>query len=52
MVSPYPPGIPNILPGERITDVQVSYIRESLEAGAFIMDARMTNQGVVRVVVD
>jgi lysine decarboxylase len=52
MVSPYPPGIPNVLPGERITETQIAYLRESLDAGAFIMDARMTNDGVVRVVAD
>jgi arginine decarboxylase len=50
MVSPYPPGIPRVLPGERITETHVTFFREALRAGAFIMDARASNAGVVRVV--
>jgi arginine decarboxylase len=50
MVSPYPPGIPRVLPGERITNTHVAFFREALRAGAFMMDARASNAGVVRVV--
>lgn len=35
-VIPYPPGIPLIVPGERITSEAVSYIRSVLNEGGFI----------------
>lgn len=34
MVSPYPPGVPAVLPGERFNEAVVSYLRAALEAGA------------------
>jgi arginine/lysine/ornithine decarboxylase len=39
MVSPYPPGIPRIVPGTRITRPIVEYFRRGLPAGLFQMDA-------------
>ncbi|MFL5562632.1 MAG: aminotransferase class I/II-fold pyridoxal phosphate-dependent enzyme [Gemmatimonadaceae bacterium] len=50
MVSPYPPGIPRLLPGQKISAVHVAFLRESLEAGAFMMDASIANEGKIRVV--
>ena len=50
MVSPYPPGIPVVLPGERIGDGHVAFIRAALRGGSFLMDARQENEGVLRVV--
>ena len=32
-IAGYPPGIPAILPGERVTEAIVSYLRESVAAG-------------------
>lgn len=50
MVSFYPPGIPVVLPGERVTAAHVAYLGAGLRAGAYVMDARIANDGVVRVV--
>ena len=32
----YPPGIPNVIPGEVITTAIVDFIEDSLSAGAFV----------------
>jgi arginine decarboxylase len=40
MVSPYPPGIPRIVPGERITEANVRYLEAGLRAGLFAMDPK------------
>ncbi|MBV9081431.1 MAG: hypothetical protein JOZ62_02045 [Acidobacteriaceae bacterium] len=50
MLSPYPPGIPRIIPGQRITDAQVRYMRISMELGAFPYDASDLELETVRVV--
>jgi arginine/lysine/ornithine decarboxylase len=50
MISPYPPGIPAVLPGERITKTHVAFLRAELQAGVFVMDAWIANKGVFRVV--
>ncbi len=33
-IAGYPPGIPALLPGERITDETMRYLRETLAAGS------------------
>jgi arginine/lysine/ornithine decarboxylase len=38
-VTPYPPGIPTLVPGERITQPVVDYLRSGLAAGMVIPDA-------------
>lgn len=50
MVSPYPPGIPRILPGERITHAQLSYIQGSMKLGIFPNDASDQDLHTMRVV--
>src|SRR4051794_16114653 len=50
MLSPYPPGIPRIIPGQRITDEQVHYLRISVELGTFPYDASDLELRTVRVV--
>ena len=40
MASPYPPGVPIVLPGERITQAIVDYLGEVVRATALIPDAR------------
>ena len=37
-VTPYPPGIPTLVPGERINQAVVDYLRSGLEAGMVIPD--------------
>ncbi len=39
MVSPYPPGVPAVLPGERFNQAVVDYLRAGLAAGMTIPDA-------------
>ena len=51
MVTPYPPGVPAIAPGERITQAVVDYLRSGVEAGMLIpeaADAEVTSLRVVR----
>jgi arginine decarboxylase len=50
MVSPYPPGTPIVLPGERISETHAAFLQHALEAGAFVMDARIANEVIIRVV--
>ena len=38
-VTPYPPGVPTLVPGERITQPVVDYLRSGLAAGMVIPDA-------------
>jgi lysine decarboxylase len=35
-LAAYPPGIPNVLPGERLTRETLSYIRESVAHGGYV----------------
>jgi arginine decarboxylase len=39
MISPYPPGVPAILPGERFNPEVVDYLRAGLAAGMTLPDA-------------
>jgi len=39
MITPYPPGVPAVLPGELITEPVVEYLRSGLAAGMDIPDA-------------
>lgn len=39
MITPYPPGVPAVLPGELITEGVVEYLRTGVEAGMVIPDA-------------
>jgi arginine decarboxylase len=39
MISPYPPGVPAILPGERFNQAVVAYLRAGKAAGMTIPDA-------------
>src|SRR3954454_9277244 len=52
MISPYPPGVPRILPGERITETHVAYFEISRAAGMFPMDANDRTLREVRVVAE
>ena len=35
-LAAYPPGIPNVLPGERLTEETLDYIRESVAHGGYV----------------
>jgi lysine decarboxylase len=35
-LAAYPPGIPNVLPGERLTEATLEYIRESVAHGGYV----------------
>jgi arginine/lysine/ornithine decarboxylase len=52
MITPYPPGIPAALPGERLTGAVVRYLTSGVEAGMVIPDAADTELGSFRVLVE
>jgi arginine decarboxylase len=49
-ISPYPPGVPALLPGEVITRPVVEYLRSGLAAGMYIPDAADKKLDTIRVV--
>lgn len=49
MLTPYPPGIPAAVPGERLTEPVVEYLRSGLAAGMLIPDAADPTLATVRV---
>ncbi|WP_030607189.1 aminotransferase class I/II-fold pyridoxal phosphate-dependent enzyme [Streptomyces sclerotialus] len=52
MLTPYPPGIPAALPGERLTGPVLDYLRTGIEAGMNLPDATDTTLGTVRVLLE
>ncbi|MEU4965079.1 aminotransferase class I/II-fold pyridoxal phosphate-dependent enzyme [Streptomyces smyrnaeus] len=52
MVTPYPPGIPTVLPGERLTRTVLDYLRSGVEAGMNLPDAAAPDLDTVRVLAD
>ncbi|MFI1361288.1 aminotransferase class I/II-fold pyridoxal phosphate-dependent enzyme [Streptomyces sp. NPDC020898] len=52
MITPYPPGIPVILPGERLTEPLLTYLTTGVEAGMFLPDAADQRLETVRIVED
>ena len=50
MISPYPPGVPAILPGERFNEAVVTYLRAGKAAGMTIPDASDPELETFRVV--
>jgi lysine decarboxylase len=51
-LATYPPGIPNVLPGERLTEQTLAYIERTLELGGSIRGASDRALRTVRVVVE
>ncbi|HEX4564609.1 MAG TPA: amino acid decarboxylase, partial [Solirubrobacteraceae bacterium] len=51
-LATYPPGIPNVLPGERLTDETLAYIERTLELGGSIRGASDRALRTIRVVVE
>ena len=51
-LATYPPGIPNVLPGERLTAETLAYIRETLNLGGSVRGASDRLLHTVRVVAE
>ncbi len=51
-LAAYPPGIPNVLPGELLTAETLSYIRESVEHGGKVRGAADRSLKTIRVVAE
>ncbi|GAA3998825.1 ornithine decarboxylase [Streptomyces plumbiresistens] len=49
MITPYPPGIPAVLPGERLTEPVLRYLLTGLEAGMNLPDATDAGLETIRV---
>jgi arginine decarboxylase len=49
-ITPYPPGIPALVPGERITQGIVDYLRTGLAAGMVLPDPVSSSLDTIRVV--
>lgn len=49
MLTPYPPGIPAALPGERLTGDVLRYLRSGVDAGTVVPDAVDTDVTSIRV---
>lgn len=50
-ITPYPPGIPAVVPGERLNDAVIEYLRSGLNAGMNVPDAADATLATFRVVV-
>ena len=50
VISPYPPGVPAITPGEVINEEVLAHLRTGVEAGMLIPDAADPSMKTVRVV--
>jgi arginine decarboxylase len=51
-IAGYPPGVPSLLPGERITDEVVAYLRELTAEGARLHGASDPSFRTVRVLIE
>jgi lysine decarboxylase len=51
-LATYPPGIPNVLPGERLTAETLAYVQKTLELGGSVRGASDRLLHTVRVVVE
>jgi arginine/lysine/ornithine decarboxylase len=52
MLTPYPPGIPAALPGERLAEPVIDYLRTGVQAGMVIPDATDPHLGSIRVMIE
>jgi len=51
-LAAYPPGVPNVLPGERLTAPTMAYIADSLAHGGLVRGASDRSLKTVRVVIE
>lgn len=49
-VSPYPPGVPLLVPGQRVHDGHVEFLQKGLQAGMFVQGASDPSLEQLRVV--
>ena len=49
-LAAYPPGIPNVLPGERLSREALDYITESIAHGGYVRGATDRELKTLRVV--
>jgi arginine decarboxylase len=49
-ITPYPPGIPAVVPGERLNDAVIDYLRSGLDAGMMLPDPADPSIQTFRVV--
>ncbi|MCP2341590.1 arginine/lysine/ornithine decarboxylase [Actinomadura rupiterrae] len=52
MLTPYPPGIPAVMPGERIERPVLDYLRSGVRAGMSVPDAADSTLASVRVTIE
>jgi len=50
MIAPAPPGVPRLVPGQRISPAHVTWLVAQRDAGAFIMDPVDPTDATIRVV--
>jgi arginine/lysine/ornithine decarboxylase len=48
-ITPYPPGIPAVVPGERLNQPVIDYLRSGLEAGMVLPDPADPSLDTIRV---
>jgi lysine decarboxylase len=51
-LAAYPPGVPNVLPGERLTAPTIAYIADSLAHGGLVRGASDRSLRTIRVVTE
>jgi arginine decarboxylase len=51
-LAAYPPGVPNVLPGERLTGPTIAYIADSLAHGGLVRGASDRSLQTIRVVTE
>jgi arginine decarboxylase len=51
-LATYPPGIPNVLPGERLTGETIAYVKRTLELGGSVRGASDRKLRTVRVAIE
>ena len=49
-LAAYPPGVPNVLPGERLDREAIEYVRRALEQGGSLRGASDRRLRTIRVV--
>jgi len=51
-LAAYPPGVPNVLPGERLTGPTLTYIADSIAHGGWVRGASDRSLATIRVVIE
>jgi lysine decarboxylase len=49
-ITPYPPGIPAVVPGERLNEAVIDYLRSGVDAGMALPDASDSKLQTIKVV--